>query len=246
MTPAKESIAIGNFDNLIVDTKQVGKNCLDRKKHGEFLPSSARILICGASNCGKTNVLLNLIVDKNGLKFKNRYLFSKSLYQEKYKLLDIVFSKLKCVNYYKSDNIECIPQPNDIDTHSLIIFDDLNVTRVPQIRNFFTMGRHKSIDCVYLIQSYGAISKHHIRDNANMLIIFKMDMHNLKLIFRDFVGTDMTFVAFRNLCSHVWQSGGNHSFISIFTECTPDAGKYRNCLGMYIDPSVYSSSSTTN
>jgi len=37
------------------------------------------------------------------------------------------------------------------------------------------MGKHSHVDCFYLCQSYARIPKHLIRDNANLLILFKQD-----------------------------------------------------------------------
>jgi len=55
-------------------------------RHGIVLclPNTIRALIVGPSNCGKTNIMLSLIENPNGLKFENVYIVSKSLYQPKY------------------------------------------------------------------------------------------------------------------------------------------------------------------
>lgn len=67
--------------------RNFAKPSLKRKKrHGSLLPNTIRCLICGPSNCGKTNVLISLIEDPNGLRFENVYVFSKTLNQEKYKI----------------------------------------------------------------------------------------------------------------------------------------------------------------
>ncbi|KYQ48820.1 hypothetical protein ALC60_12125 [Trachymyrmex zeteki] len=42
------------------------------------------------------------------------------------------------------------------------------------------MGRHAHVDCFYLCQTYAKISKHLIRDNANLLILFKQDKKLLR------------------------------------------------------------------
>lgn len=222
------TIPIINFDEVITGKPNIGKS-----KNGSLLPHNARIILIGRSNSGKTNTLLNLIFNKNGLKFKHLYLFSNSLYQDKYEFLKKVFSKIKCVTFHLSDNTDMIKHPNKVERNSLVIFDDLQLSNVPQIRNYFTMGRHREIDTAYLVQSYGSIKKHHIRDNANMLIIFKLDQLNLKLIYRDFVGEDMSFSEFRKLCWEVW-SNAPHKFLSIFTECKAENGRYREQLDKFI------------
>jgi hypothetical protein len=47
------------------------------------------------------------------------------------------------------------------------------------MRQYFSMGRHRGIDCFYLCQTYTKVPKHLIRDNANMIILFKQDELNL-------------------------------------------------------------------
>lgn len=71
------------------------------KRHGQLLPNTIRGIICGPSNCGKTNVMLNLLFSENGLIFENVYVFSKSLVQPKYMLLECVLknTELKLVTF---------------------------------------------------------------------------------------------------------------------------------------------------
>jgi len=56
----------------------MGDNAVKRK-HGVMLPSTIR-----AINCGKTNVLINLLESPHGVRFENVYVYSKSLQQPKY------------------------------------------------------------------------------------------------------------------------------------------------------------------
>lgn len=49
---------------------------------------------------GKTNVLLSLIADKNGLEFENIYLYCKTLDQDKYKYLAEVLKPIKDLGFY--------------------------------------------------------------------------------------------------------------------------------------------------
>ena len=55
------------------------------------------------------------------------------------------------------------------------------------------MGRHEKVDSFYLWQSYTRIPKHSIRDNVNLLAVFRQDDMNLKHIDNDHVNTDMTY-----------------------------------------------------
>ena len=53
------------------------------------------------------------------------------------------------------------------------------------------MGRHNNIDSFYLCQTYSHIPKQLLRDNANMIMLFKQDELNLKHVFSDHVTPDM-------------------------------------------------------
>ena len=66
-----------------LDCKQ-DLTCLQR--HGLLLNQSGILgFIIGKSGSGKTNLLINRLLDLNGLSFENVYIFSKSLYERKYK-----------------------------------------------------------------------------------------------------------------------------------------------------------------
>ncbi len=72
----------------------------NKQKHHFLLPSpSLRALIIGSSGCGKTNLLLKLLLSEKWLDYKDLYVFSKSLHQPEYKLLKVGFDK----GYSKND-----------------------------------------------------------------------------------------------------------------------------------------------
>ncbi|KYN09972.1 hypothetical protein ALC57_17910 [Trachymyrmex cornetzi] len=41
------------------------------RRHGPLLPNTIRCIICGSSNCGKTNALISLIESPHGVRFEN-------------------------------------------------------------------------------------------------------------------------------------------------------------------------------
>ena len=57
------------------------------RQNNSLLPSSLRGLIVGRSNCGKTILLLNLLLRKDWLDYNNLLIFGNSLHQEEYQIL---------------------------------------------------------------------------------------------------------------------------------------------------------------
>lgn len=208
------------------------------QRHGELLPNSIRCLLSGPSGCGKTNAMLSLIYDKNGLRFKNLYVYSKSLYQSKYRTLEKVLKNVKGVNYYSFNENTGIVSPSEAQPNSVFIFDDIACDNQAIIREYFTMGRHMNIDSFYLGQTYTRVPKQLIRDNCNMLVIFKQDDLNLSHIYKNHVSADMTFEKFKELASYAWNKS-THGFLTICKDFNINAGRYRYLFDEYIriDPS---------
>lgn len=201
-------------------------------KHSALLPNSIRCIVCGPSNCGKTNVMITLLLHENGLKFRNLYLYTKTPFQSKYCFLKEVFQKVPDINYYVfSDNSEVI-HPNDASPNSIIIFDDVACENQTNIRNYFAMGRHNQIDCFYLAQTYSKVPKQLIRDNTNLFIIFEQDDINLKHVYNEHVNSDMSWYEFKNICRNVWSE--KHCFLSINKDCNLKEGRYRKNMDTFI------------
>lgn len=226
-TKQSSKLTIVNLDKLFGNSKKV------QKKHSDLLPDSIRSLICGPSGCGKTNLLLNLLFSPSGLYFENIYIFSKSLYQDKYKFLSCVLENVAEIGYFPLSDSDQIPFPNDIKTNSVVIFDDVVCESQSNIKNYFSMGRHKHLDVFYICQTYSFIPKQLVRDNANFLIVFKQDDRNLFHIYKDHVASDMGFEKFKVMCKKVWEQGKSN-FIVIDKERDVNRGRYRLGFDVFI------------
>lgn len=227
----KVKLQVNNHDLLFRKNQQT--------KHSVLLPNTVRCIITGPSNCGKTNVIITLLEHENGLKFENVYVYSKSLNQDKYVYLrDILLGPIKGISCFHYDNSEDILEPSKANQNSVFIFDDVACSKQNIIREYFCMGRHNSVDCFYLHQSYAKISKHLIRDNANALIVFKVDDLNLKHIYMDHVSADMTFPKFKYICSLCWKHP--YGFLSIFKDFDVNKGGYRIGFHDFINPDTIS------
>ena len=222
-------LPVENFDNIISSS-----DSRENKRHGDLLPSSIRAIICGPSNCGKTNALFSLIMNPNGLRFENVYLYSKSLNQPKYKFLADLLSNIQGVQYIPFHAHEQVITPDDAKPNSLMIFDDIACEKQNHIRSYFSMGRHKMVDCFYLCQTYTRIPKHLIRDNTNFLVVFRMDEMNLKHIYDDHVNTDMSYDVFKNMCQVCWNCN-KFGFLVIDKDSDLTRGRYRKGFDCFIN-----------
>lgn len=178
-----------------------------RKIHGPLFPDCIRGLVIGKSGCGKTNLIITLLHHKNGLKFTNIYLVSKSLYQTKYEKLQKVFQFIPQIKLYCFSNSEDLPSPHQCKPYSIVIFDDVSSTNElnSKMREYFSMARHRFVSVFLLCQSYARISKALIRDNANFIVLFRQDTLNLKHIYDDHLSADdLTFEKFLNICKYAW------------------------------------------
>lgn len=217
-----------NFDPIAQrDAKKRGK------RHGALLPNSVRSVICGPSNAGKTNSLLSLITQPNDLRFENVYVYSKSLDQPKYKFLKELLESIEGVGYFPFNEHEQVIGSQDARSNSLMIFDDVACEKQDNIRAFFCMGRHRDVDCFYLCQTYARIPKHLVRDNTNLLVLFRQDEMNLKHIYDDHVNTDMTFTQFRDLCGACWNDD-KYGFVVIDKDSELNEGRYRKGFDCFV------------
>ena len=206
------------------------------RKHSELLPSSIRCIISGPSGSGKTNVMINLLEDINGLRYENVYIYAKSLYQPKYVYLRKLYSQLASnIEYHEFSSDTDIMHPSDAKENSIFIFDDVSSQKQSVIRDYFSMGRHRGIDSFYLCQTYAHVGKHQIRDNCNLIIVFKTDDLNLNKIFSDHVHGDVSFKVFKEMASMCWAD--KHGFLVIDKDSDLDKGRYRKGFDFYIKTS---------
>ena len=143
-----------------------------------------RLLICGSSGCGKTNLLMNLIY--NYLYYNKIYIYAKDLTESKYQTLQDFFEEVNetmkdetgedfQVAIFSSSKDDIV-NVDDLDKEyqNLIIFDDF-VTESDQhvIIDLFIRSRKKNCSLIYLTQSYFSTPKD-IRLQCNYFIFYNI------------------------------------------------------------------------
>ena len=64
-----------------------------KRKNNKLFPKSIRGILIGKSNCGKTTLLLNLLLREGWLDFDSLQIFGKSLFQPEYKIIKKAFEE---------------------------------------------------------------------------------------------------------------------------------------------------------
>ena len=102
----------------------------DFKQQYGFMPENVfRILLCGASGCGKANLLMHMLM-KPLISYDKIYLYSKQLEQDKYQNLIKTLSEISkevvypVIEYSNEDIIPVKDLPTANEQQTVVIFDD--------------------------------------------------------------------------------------------------------------------------
>ena len=69
------------------------KESITKRFNNPLLPRSIRGIIVGKSGCGKTTLLLNLLLRPGWLDYDNLFVFGRSLFQPEYRILKKAFEE---------------------------------------------------------------------------------------------------------------------------------------------------------
>lgn len=123
------------------------------------------------------------------------------------------------------DNDKVI-SPEKLLPNSVFIMDDLISKHQSIIKEYFSRGIHNKVDIFYLAQSYSKVPKQLIRDNANLIVLFKQDETNLKHVYNEHCSGDMNYKEFKHFCVTCWNRD-RFSFVVIYKDSERDDGRYR-------------------
>ena len=130
------------------------------KQRYSFMPNDTfRMLICGNSESGKTNLSYHMLIAPL-LYYDEIHLYAKNLEQEKYQNL---MNKMNEINREAGYDIMTVSKGKIIpinnldyeDSQKLVIFDDyVCEINQRQIVDYVIQGRHKNCSVIYLSQSF--------------------------------------------------------------------------------------------
>ena len=126
-----------------------------------FMPKDTfRMLICGNSGSGKTNLLFHMLIELL-FYYDKIYLYAKNLEQEKYQNLMKEMNEASNeeagykIMEVSNDKIIPITHLPYEDNQKIIIFDDYVCEKnQSEIVDHFIQGRHKNCSVIYLSQSF--------------------------------------------------------------------------------------------
>lgn len=202
---------------------------VEQKKYKNVNPFAPqwpfRCLMVGGSASGKTNLLLNFLLN-NLLYYDKLYLYSKSLEQPKYQYLikaieDICEKKDIDIGskLFYSDDINAIKSLEELDKNvqNLVVFDDLLTEKNQEtISTYFVKSRHKNCSLFYLSQSYFQTQKL-IRQNSTHYILYKTNGKNLDVITSD-LATSIEVKEFKRIFKSVTNIPFNYVLLDPFNK----------------------------
>ena len=165
---------IPNYDSDGEDANKKFKQVKDCP----FMPSDTfRMLICGNSGSGKTNLLYHMLITPL-LYYDEIYLYARNLEQNKYRKLMKKMRELSHKLGYEilnvsNDEITPVTEMDYEDNQKIVIFDDYVCDKNQrQIIDYFIQGRHKNCSVIYLSQSFYKTPKD-IRLNCSHYCLFE-------------------------------------------------------------------------
>lgn len=116
-------LPVKNFDGVHASSKV--------SRHGKLFPDSIRAIFAAPSNSGKTNTLLALLLEPNGLRFENIYLYGKTTKQPKYEFLRKVIEPIEGMEFHTFDNDEDVIALDKVKPHSIMVCINIFIIFTP-------------------------------------------------------------------------------------------------------------------
>ena len=168
----------------------------------------------GPSCSGKTYLVLKFL---SRTPDRDIYIITKSPPEQ--------YSNSKIKNKEIGEEIE----PLDEYENAIIVFDDiLGSSNSKYTDQYFIRSRYNNLDMYYLSQSCFDLPKKQ-NEIIVTLILFNQTLKDIKIIFRDVPGYDMSFDEVKQLCGKLW--GEEYNYRCIDRSKMRDPGSYCICNG---------------
>ena len=145
-----------------MEVKNLSWNSTTTRSNHKLLPKNVRGLIVGKSSCGKTTLLLNLLLNPGWLDYNKLFVYSKSLFQPEYQVL----RKAMEHNLPKEAILWLFDNQRDIQSKS-----GLNVNEFIERMAEEIMDK-SNIDCYFFENSYDVPDPKQLNPEDNNLMVF--------------------------------------------------------------------------
>eukprot|EP00662_Eupelagonemidae_sp_cell21_P036402 gene36402-15539_t len=205
-----------------------------------------QLLCAGGTSCGKTTVVLNLLL--RYLFYEKLFLYTRSPEQSKYRLLKDYCEQTKIDATFGTTAAEIVTpeelrkgvktgnssdEDSDGDDDSdaereagrfpqtVIVVDDFMLDRVAQERvgNLMSRGRHVNCSIIFTTQCFYQVPRH-IRLNCGYYMIWKMpSLREVHQLYMDVVAGELTRERFSEVFAEATRDKHDFLFIDLRTEC---------------------------
>ena len=200
------------------------------QKEGIVPKAPFSLMISGRSGSGKTNVLINILTNKDLLKDYFHYIvvFSPTAgkYDDSYKSLGLPSESFK--NDFSADDLNTLIENRKalidkkgiewVVKHSrvLLIMDDVIANRdflnSPEALKMFALLRHYQCSIIVLMQSYTKLPRA-LRINANATIIFPSTQSEVEVLLDEITPAGISKKEFQKVIEYATE--GKHDFLYI-------------------------------
>ena len=211
-------LKVKNIDKYIKKKKSDDDNI-----HPLMFQKPFRVVVCGSSNSGKTNFLIDLLT-RGKTTYNSLYVYSKHIDQPKYKylykyvkkledLLDKEKIKINIIKTWENtldELVECDEINKKDDT--IIIIDDFNTNLTKKekekIADLYCSCRHKKASIIFLGQCYHKIPRE-VRLNLSYLVLFNNNNKREKSLLKTELIDDLETDEFNNMLNYVYKDKYN-------------------------------------
>ena len=179
-----------------MEVKNLSWDSTTARSNHKLLPKNVRGLIVGKSDCGKTTLLLNLLLNPGWLDYDKLFVFSKSLFQPEYavlrKAMECKLPKEAILWLFNNQRaiqesgltivefIECVAKEMNKKSDIECYFFD-NSSEVPDPRELNPENKNVMVFDDLLLEKQNACEKYYVRGRHSNVDCFYLSQNYFKL-----------------------------------------------------------------